>query len=279
MPSTEFVENMIMISEDLVLQVAEAGQGEPMVLICGTSQHYRLWEPLLPALTSKYHVIAYNHRGIGDSTRGAGVISMASLAGDLAQLLTVLDVERAHLLGWSLGSAVAQEFAIACPERVKSLVLAATWGRTDAFQKAVIAALAHPWRVGDRTEGLIALGLAFSPELLNSEIFVEMMTQIEPLFPVTSSQIETVVEQWDADLAHDALDRLSGTTVPTLVIAGEQDLLTPARLGHLVSDSIVGARYELLTGPGSSHAALLERTEEFTTLIKDFTPEPSGNRG
>jgi pimeloyl-ACP methyl ester carboxylesterase len=77
----------------------------------------------------------------------------------------------------------------------------------------------------------------------------------------------TVAEQWDADLAHDALDRLEQITAPTLVIAGEQDLLTPPGQGRVVADRIPGARFELFTGPGSSHAALMERPDEFTDLV------------
>lgn len=279
MTSPVFEEKTISIDGDVQLQVAEVGRGEPLVLVCGTSQDYRLWASLLPALTSKYRVIAYNHRGIGDSTRGSGPITMSSLADDLDQLLTALDVERAHVLGWSLGSAVAQEFALTHPEKVASLVLAATWARADGFQISLLSALAHPWRTGNRTDALTALGVAYSPELLDSDVFGPMMAQVEPLFPSTPSQMATVVEQWDADLAHDSLDRLSGITAPTLVIAGEQDLLTPARQGRIVAAAIEGARYELLTGPGSSHAALLERTDEFTNLIKDFTPELSLTRG
>jgi pimeloyl-ACP methyl ester carboxylesterase len=136
------------------LEVTELGQGEPLLLICGTSQSHRLWAPLLPALAARYRVISYDHRGIGNSDRGEGPISMASLA-----------------------------------------------------------------------------------------------------------------EQWDADLAHDALDRLEQITAPTLVIAGEQDLLTPPGQGRVVADRIPGARFELFTGPGSSHAALMERPQEFTDLV------------
>ncbi|HEY5858572.1 MAG TPA: alpha/beta fold hydrolase [Aldersonia sp.] len=271
-------ETKAQIGDGVELEVAQSGEGEPLVLVCGTSQDYRLWAPLLPALAAEYRVIAYNHRGIGASTRGTGQISMTSLAEDLNSLLTELGVERAHVLGWSLGSTVAQEFALAHADRVASLVLAATWGRTDAFQTAVFTGLAHPWRTGDRDAGLGALGIAYSPELLNSEAFLQLMSQVEPLFASTESQIATVAEQWDADLAHDTLDRLGSITAPTLVIAGEQDLLTPPGQGRAVADAIPGARYELFTGPGSSHAALLERTDEFTALVLEYLTEQSLTR-
>jgi hypothetical protein len=90
-------------------------------------------------------------------------------------------------------------------------------GRTDVFQACVFTGLAHPWRTGHRDAALAALGIAFSPELLNSPQFSAMMQQLEPLFPKTPAQMETVAEQWDADLAHDALDRLEQIAAPTLM--------------------------------------------------------------
>jgi pimeloyl-ACP methyl ester carboxylesterase len=195
---------------------------------------------------------------------------MASLAQDAAALLGELGVERAHVLGWSLGSTVAQELALADPELVATLVLASTWGRADAFMTSVLTGLAHPWRTGHRDVALVALGVAYSPELLNSPEFLPMMQQLDPLFPSTPGQLSTVCEQWDADLAHDSIDRVEQITAPTLVIAGEQDLLTPAARGRAVADRIPGARFELLTGAGSSHAALMERPQEFTDLVLDF---------
>ncbi|GAA1310209.1 3-oxoadipate enol-lactonase [Pseudonocardia xinjiangensis] len=263
-------EKMVALGNDVSLQVAEIGQGEPVVLICGTGQHHWMWAPLLPALCPRFKVISYNHRGIGESGRGSGPIGVRSLADDLAELLDALSVDRAHLIGWSLGSAVAQEFALSHPARVASLVLACTWGRTDQFQHAVFTGLSHPWRTGDRAAGLVALRIVFSPELLVSGRFVPVTAQLDTMFPSTGSQMSAMVEQWDADGAHDALDRLGAIGVPTLVISGKQDLLTPARSGRAVSDRIPGARFELLTGPGSSHGLVWERTEEFTSLVSGF---------
>jgi pimeloyl-ACP methyl ester carboxylesterase len=120
---------------------------------------------------------------------------------------------------------------------------------------------------------LTALGLAFSPELLNSPDFDSMLEEFLPLFPQTEMQIQTTVEQWQADQEHDTLDRLAGIGAPTLVIAGEQDLLTPPRQCQAVAEQIPGARYELLTGPGSSHALMMERAEEFIALVLAFIQE------
>ena len=258
---------------DISVAVQEYGEGEPLLIVNGTTQSLGFWAEVAPVLAARHRVITYDLRGMGGSERGSGEISVASLAADARGLLEALGVERAHVLGYSLGSAIAQELALADPERVASLVLYCTWGRTDGFQRAVITGLAHPWRTGDLEAALGALGIAFSPQLLDSPEFGELVEQLLPLFPSTEQQIRTTVEQWDADLAHDTLDRLGGITAPTLVIAGEQDLLTPPWHGRQVAEAIPGARMELFTGPGSSHALGVERVEEFLPMVQQFVDE------
>ncbi|WP_202966103.1 alpha/beta fold hydrolase, partial [Streptomonospora alba] len=256
------------------LEITETGTGTPLVLVCGNSQDHRLWAPLLPALACRHRVITYNHRGIGGSERGGRAITMADLADDLADLLRGLGAAPSHVLGWSLGSAVVQEFALRHPDLVTSLILCGTWGRTDAFQRPLVTALAHPWHTGHRDRALTALGITYSRELLDSEELGPLMAQLDPLFPSTDEELATVAEQWDADLAHDSLDRLGGIAAPTLVVAGEKDLLTPAYQGRLVAETIATASFELFTGPGSSHALLMERPEEFADLVLKFLTDP-----
>ncbi len=258
---------------DVAVAVQEYGSGEPLLVVNGTTQSLGFWTELATAWAGRYRVITYDLRGMGGSERGSAEISVAGLAKDARDLLDALEVERAHVLGYSLGSAVAQELALLAPDRVASLVLYCTWARTDGFQRSVITALAHPWRTGDLESALGALGIAFSPQLLDSPEFPALVEQLLPLFPSTEQQIRTCVEQWDADLAHDTLDRLGSITAPTLVIAGEQDLLTPPWHGRQVADAIPGARHHLFTGPGSSHALGVERADEFVPLVQGFLDE------
>ena len=261
---------LVPVATNVRLNVSQTGTGEPLLLIMGTAGSIGFWEPLVAPFAERHRVIAYDSRGLGQSERGEQRITMATLATDAAALLDALEIERAHVLGWSLGSAVAQELALAHPDRVGGLVLYGTWGRGDAFQRAMLTALVHPWVTGDMEAALTTLGLAFSPELLNSPEFESVVEQLLPLFPQTETQIRTTVEQWQADAEHDCLDRLARIGAPTLVIAGEQDLLTPPWQCQAVAEQIPGARYELFVGPGSSHALMMERAEEFIPLVLGF---------
>ena len=255
---------------DISVAVQEYGEGDPLLIVNGTSQSLGFWADTALLWASQYRVITYDLRGMGGTERGSGPISAASMAEDARDLLDALGVQKAHVVGYSLGSAIAQELALLAPERVGAIVMQCTWGRTDGFQRAVFTGLGHPWRTGDLEAALGALGIAFSPQLLDSPDFGSLVEQLLPLFPSTEQQVATCAEQWDADIAHDTQDRLGSITSPVLVVAGEQDLLTPPWQGKAVADAIPGAQHHLFTGPGSSHALGVERAEEYLPMVLDF---------
>jgi len=140
----------------------------------------------------------------------------------------------------------------------------------DGFQRALVTALRDPWDTRDIPVALAALELALSPQLLNSPEFPAMVEQMLPLFPQREGNLRTTCGQWDADIDHDKLDRLGSISAPTLVVGGEQDLLTPPWHCQAVANAIAGAQIQIFTGPGSSHALSLERPEEFIQLVADF---------
>jgi pimeloyl-ACP methyl ester carboxylesterase len=260
----------IPVSTGVELNYETAGDGDPLLMIMGTSGAIPLWGELASRLAETHRVITFDNRGLGGSDRGAGPISVGSMAADTSALLDALEIPRAHVLGWSLGSAVAQEMALARPEQVASAVLLCTWGRCDGFQRSVLSALRLPYVHRDMESALATSGLAFSPQLLDHPDFAAMLEPMLPAFPQNEAQMQVTVEQWDADLVHDTLDRLGGITAPTLVLVGEQDLLTPPWQSRAVADAIPGATFELVGGPGSSHGMHIERPDDITKLVTGF---------
>jgi pimeloyl-ACP methyl ester carboxylesterase len=244
-----------------------------LLLIMGTSGSIPLWGELLPRLADQYRVIAFDNRGLGGSERGRGEITVASMAEDASALLEALDIPQAHVMGWSLGSAVVQELALTRPDQVATAIMYATWARCDGLQRSVITALRHPYATRDMEAALTVAGIAFSPQLLDHPEFDKLLEPMLPAFPQTEEQMQVTTEQWDADLAHDTLDRIGGITAPTLVIVGEQDLLTPHWQSKAVADAIPGARFELVTGPGSSHGLHIERPDDLVRIVTGFLSE------
>lgn len=248
----------------------EQGSGDPLILIMGTSGSVDLWAGFENRFTDDYRVITFDNRGMGGTERGEGEISVRSMAEDVSALMEALDIPKAHIMGWSLGSAVAQELAINHPDQVMSLVLYSTWGRCDGFQAAMLSTLRFPYAMRDVDAAAAAGGLAFSPETLDRPDLAEFLAPVLAGSPQTEEQMQTTVEQWDADLVHDTMDRLGEISAPTTVIVGEQDLLTPPWQSKKVADAIPGAEFQLLTGGKTGHGLHVEQPEQLAELMSAF---------
>jgi pimeloyl-ACP methyl ester carboxylesterase len=263
-------DELIDVGTGVRLHYRRVGSGEPLLLAMGTAGALGLWAPVEAALAARYDVVSFDYRGLGASERGDGVMTASSLADDVVGLFDALEIPRAHVLGWSLGSAVAQELALKQPEGVGSLVLYGTFGRLDAFGTALFTAMKHPWQTGDVADGLVAFGVGYSPEFLDSPDFSEFVEWTTPLAPSTPDQGRAVAEQFTAGLEFDSLDRVAGITAPTLVLAGQKDIITPPRLGRAVADRIPNAKFEVITGERSSHGLMFERTDDFVRTVLEF---------
>jgi pimeloyl-ACP methyl ester carboxylesterase len=264
------VDELIEVATGARLHYRRIGSGEPLLLSMGTAATLGMWMPVEAPLAERYDVVSFDARGLGDSERGDGAITAGTQAEDARALLDALSIPRAHVLGWSFGSVVAQELALAHPERVASLILYGTWARPDGVMTALLTALKYPWEQQDLATALATLGVVYSPEFLASPQFETFLAWTTPLAPSTPEQIRTVAEQWQADLDVDTFDRLGAVTAPALALTGEQDIVTPPRHGRQVAERIPDATFELMTGTGASHGLMFERTEDFLRAVLTF---------
>jgi pimeloyl-ACP methyl ester carboxylesterase len=206
-------DGLIDVGTGVHLHYRRIGSGDPLIIAMGTCASLGMCAPVETMFAKRYDVVSFDYRGLGKSERGDGAMTTASLADDVAGLLDALEIPRAHVLGWSLGSTVAQELALHHPDLVGSLVLYGTWGRRDAFATALMTAIKHPWETGDLAAGLVALAVVYSPEFLDSpefNDFVEWTMRSRRQHP---RRCGPVAEQWSADFEFDSLDRVSGIIV------------------------------------------------------------------
>jgi pimeloyl-ACP methyl ester carboxylesterase len=243
--------------------------GTPVVLVMGLGGDTTAWPLQLAALAPRHRVLVFDNRGAGQSEAPDTPYTTSGMAGDLLGLLDVLGVERAHLLGLSLGGAIAQEAVLAAPERFVSLQLHATWAGPHPYLAALIEAVRLARREFDREGFYRTLSVwlftpacfATQPELVG--LVVQRATHHpHPMLP------QAYLRQTDAVLGHDARSRLPAIRCPTLVSVGSLDLITPPALSDELARLIPGAR--LVRLPDVGHGALWEAPEAFNRVCLDF---------
>lgn len=248
------------------------GEGMPLFLIMGIGFDATLWGlNQIPAFSSEFQVIAFDNRDAGRSSKATASYSIADMADDVAGLLDGLEINRAHLLGHSMGGMIALEFALRYPERVDKLVLTGTGAGTARAKFDPISVLSFVKQ--HDAEGLTfaaqQLVWFFSTDFLRNHQAVDDTLNLLGSNPNPVSP-EAYERQASAYIQHDALDRVGDISAKTLVVTGEQDRLTPPWIGRELAEAIPGAKFHLVEGPGSSHAALLERPDDYNNVITSF---------
>ena len=251
------------------------GDGPPLVLVMGIGYDSSLWRlAQVPALSMKFRMVLVDNRDAGRSSKASHSYEIADMADDLAGLLDALGIPRAHLLGLSMGGMIAQEFALRHADRLDRLVLAGT-GAAPA-RSAIDPIRIWSWVKANDATGEVFGGQQFfslfSTAFLRDHQAVRDTAELLASNPYPMSP-EAYGRQAEAYLQFDALDRLAAITAPTLVVVGEQDLLTPPWIAREVADAIPAARFEVIRGSGSSHLAPIERSDDFNRLVSDFLTE------
>ncbi len=234
------------------LHYERAGAGEPLLLIQGMGGTHRSWGDLfLGALRESFDCVSFDNRGIGLSAAVADPFSTAEMAADALALLDLLEIERAHVLGISMGGMIAQELTLASPERVRSLTLGCTYcgGPGSALMDPadfgpLAAAMASANRDAVfRASYEINLSPAFRADESRYAAFAEMAAAA----PAARQVIEL---QMQAIFGHDTQERLPGLEPPTLVVHGTVDRVLPVANGRLIASLVPGARLEILEDVG-----------------------------
>jgi pimeloyl-ACP methyl ester carboxylesterase len=251
------------------IHYVQQGDGEPLLLIQGMSGSHLSWgDPFLGELGRDFAVTAYDHRGIGRSSRVENEpFTIGDLAEDAAALLDAIGVDRAHVLGISMGGMVAQELALRHPDRLRTLALGCTYsGGAGAMltRPEVFGRLSEAMMSGDRERALRAgydvnVSAAFAAEDEHWAAFRTMATQLPAPVPVIMAQVQAIG-------GHDVQDRLGEIAAPTLVIHGDEDQMLDVANGRLIASRIPGARLEVLEGVG--HMFWWERPQESAELIR-----------
>jgi pimeloyl-ACP methyl ester carboxylesterase len=263
--------------EGTELYYERRGEGEPMLLIQGLGGNSLHWgDGFLGGLEDDFELILFDNRGAGRSAVLAGEHTIADLAGDALGLLDALEIDSAHIVGISMGGMVAQELALAAPERVRTLTLGCTFpGGPEATMTdmAVVGMLAEAVLSGDQERTLrvgyeVMIAAEYGTQEGAYELYAELAGQYPTPIPVLMAQVSAI-------MGHDTSERLGEIAAPTLVIHGTEDRLLVSANGELIAKLIPGARLELLEGSG--HMFFWEQPERSAQLVREHAaaaPQP-----
>lgn len=247
------------------------GTGPPLLLVNGYAATGGDWDPtLLMALGRSFEVICPDNRGVGDSERGEGELTVAGMAADLEVLLDALGLERVPVVGWSMGGFAAQELARRAPARVTALGLLSTdpgGGGAVLADPAVWARLIdHSGTPREQASRLIAL--LFPPDLA-PEIdrrFGEVVAAARAgLAPATLAAQELAMAAWHTQpLGVPA----NAPAPPVLVAHGSEDVVIPVANAERLAGRWPGAQVELFAGGG--HAFMAQEPQRLAELLIAF---------
>jgi 3-oxoadipate enol-lactonase len=262
----------VRVSGSPQIAVDHAGNGDLVVFLHGIGGNRRNWRDVLLALSDRYHTVAWDGRGWGDSEDYDGPLRFEDMAADLARVLDHFGAAKAHIVGLSLGVKVALFFAHLYPERLLSLTLCdgsiTSRSANPETLREFVRLRQQPLLEGKEPAdiaGPVARSLV-SPRAVPGalEQLIDSMSRLHK--DMYLKALELAVMTPDAP----GLDRIS---VPTLVVVGEDDTLTPVAAAEQIANAIKGAR--LIVVPHAGHLVNIEQPHEFNRILREFLDEVS----
>jgi len=265
--------------KDRQIYYEEAGKGEAIVLLPGLGHDHTYYAKTVPLLSAHGRVITVDPRGLGQSSESKSGYSVEGWADDVIRLIEHLGAPRAHLVGSSLGACVAMQAALDAPARVASLTLVAGFSELDTALEMnfrlrlkmmdemglgdALAMHISLWTLGrsflDTAEGQAAKDKLFASVRRNSperyRTFINTILRFGRCEPDQAGQPKLTA-------------RLGEIRVPTRVIVGEQDILTPVSVSRRMADHIKGAEFCVV--PECGHITFTEKPKETAALIEEF---------
>ncbi len=256
---------------DIAINYEIHGDGFPLLMIPGVSICLKVWDKsLIDELSKRFKVILFDNRGSGQTDIPEGEYTIKMMADDTIGLMDALNIERAHIMGFSMGGMIAQELALSYPHRVERLIL---WGAACGGRKTVPPNLeAFKLFIGaieDLTPERMAkstIPLVFTRSFINNNpqyIDDKIQRFLKCRIPFSS-----YARQVRAMLNFNVCRKLKKIDVPTLIMQGKKDILVPLQNGEILAELIPGAK--LIIFENSAHAIYPHEPELFITFLLEF---------
>ena len=259
---------MIAHASEADLYYEVSGAGSPtLVLVNGVGDPLEGWEnQTADFLAADLRLVTFDNRGVGRSSQPPGPYTSAQMAADLHAVVTAAGLDTFHLAGVSMGGVIAQEYALAHPERLRSLVLANTFAAADPFTRAAFLT----WSEVAQAAGMPMMMRAQAPWIFSPAFYAGHPDRVAEL--IAEAELGTqpaaaFAAQMAALVDHDARDRIATLTTPTLVIAAADDIIIRPALSRELFEALPGAAWSVVPG---GHAAFWEDPGPWNQAVLEF---------
>lgn len=243
------------------------GEGEPVILATGLGGMASFWQPHIAALAKTFRVIVYDHRGTGQSTKSPPPYSVDAMADDVLSLMSFLKIDRAHFVGHSTGGAIGQVLGARHGERIKSLLLAGTWGRRDPFFKRCFdARLPVLHALGPKAYVELTSLLLYPPKWISENY--DALLGLEAANAAGMKHIDILEARIKAICDFDMSREHASIKAPTLIVSAKDDMTTAAFFAEELHAAIAGSKLVMLDSGG--HFFPVTEQAAFAAILKDW---------
>jgi 3-oxoadipate enol-lactonase len=255
-------------ADNLDIHYRVDGDGpDTLVLVNGVGDDLTGWAMQVgDFVAAGLRVVTFDNRGVGGSSHPPGPYTSRAMAGDTKALADALGVAPFHLAGVSMGGLIAQEYALAYPEDLLSVVLANTYAKPDAYTRAAFDA----WGQIAEAASMAVMMRQQAPWVFSPTFYEKQPQRLATFLEEMERSVQpagSFASQIAALLTHDCGDRLAGLRTPALVIAADDDIIIRLSLSHRLYEELPRARWAIVPG---GHAAFLENPEPWNRAVVEF---------
>ena len=256
------------VANGVELWVEQEGEGDDVLFISGLADEGACWVDQVAGLKDRYRITTFDNRGVGTLVHARRALPDRRLRSRYRSADRRARARAAARGGSSMGGAIAQELALAHPDRVRSLVLNGTWCRGDRFLHEIFRNWMWSAQKADSIRDfLVTVNLwCFSPRIWNEGTMDEWIAAAEAS-PYAQS-VDAFCRSAQALIEHDSADRIGAINAPTLVTVGELDLCLPARFSQAIVERIPNARLSVI--PAVGHQPFQEVPDQYNRLLVEF---------
>ena len=239
----------------------------PVLMIQGLGASKNAWNLQRIAMATRFRIISFDNRGAGRSDKPTEPFTLEQMADDAIAVLDAAGVETAHVVGASMGGVISQIVAVKYPHRVRSLTLVCTACRNHPWRQELL----QSWAKTAEEKGMIEVGKEAAQWVMSPRSFRRLVPAFTWMGPLAAlrprhsfvSQIHAIL-----DTREDLVDQLSTITAPTMVIVGNQDILTPRGDSEEIAERIPNS--ELVVISGAAHGLMMEHSSTFNKILIEF---------